>query len=194
MGERPTPDAPQLGKRRPPQAPSSRLHSAQSQLARVRAVGLVTGPDAHTPRTHGRWVAGPGCTPQGRAVGRGRAPNPGRPTPRQETPLPRAPSCLQSAQRELARAPAEGSVTGPRAHIRPTHSLWVAGPGRTSQGRAVGRGRAPQPGRPTSREETPPPGTLVPPPQRPKPAGKSAGCGVGNGSPRPPPPAPTASG
>ena len=31
--ERPTPDAPHPGKRRPPRAPSCRLHSAQSQVA-----------------------------------------------------------------------------------------------------------------------------------------------------------------
>ena len=70
MGERPTPDAPHPGKRCPPGAPSCRPHSAQSQLARARAVGLVTGPQAHTPRTHNGWVVGPGRTPQ-RTGGRG---------------------------------------------------------------------------------------------------------------------------
>ena len=59
MGERPSPDAPHPGKRRPPRAPSYRPHSAQSQLARSRAVGLVTGPRARTPRTHSQWVVGP---------------------------------------------------------------------------------------------------------------------------------------
>ena len=63
-GERPTPDAPHPGKRRPPRAPSCRSHSAQSQLAGARAVGLVTGPHAHIPRTHSQWVVGPGRTPQ----------------------------------------------------------------------------------------------------------------------------------
>ena len=33
----------------PPWAPSCRPHSAQSQLARARSVGLVMGPHAHTP-------------------------------------------------------------------------------------------------------------------------------------------------
>ena len=46
-------------------------------------------------------------------------------------------------------------------------------------------GRAPDPGRPTPRQEVPPLGTLMPPPQRAKPARKSARCGVGGGSPRP---------
>ena len=45
-------------------------------------MGLVAGPHAHTPRTHSLWVAHPGSTPQGRAVGRGRAPNTGRTTPK----------------------------------------------------------------------------------------------------------------
>ena len=60
----------------------------------------------------------------------------------------------------------------------------------------VGGGRAPDPGRPTPRQEAPPPGTLVPPPQRAKPARKSARCGVGDGSPRPysPHPQPVGSG
>ena len=70
VGERPTPDAPRPGDRRPPGAPSCRPHSAQSQHARARAVGLVTGPHAHTPRTHCQWVVGPGSTPQ-RTSGRG---------------------------------------------------------------------------------------------------------------------------
>ena len=48
-GGRPTPDAPHSGRRRPPRAPSCRPHSAQSRLARARAVGLVMGPHARTP-------------------------------------------------------------------------------------------------------------------------------------------------
>ena len=64
MGERPTPDAPHPGKRRPPRAPSGRPHSAQSQHARARAVGWVTGPHTRNPRSHSQWVGGPGRTPQ----------------------------------------------------------------------------------------------------------------------------------
>ena len=64
VGERPIPDAPHPVMRRPPQTPSCRPHSKQRQLARVRAVGLLTGPHARTPRTHGQLVAGPVCTPQ----------------------------------------------------------------------------------------------------------------------------------
>ena len=64
MGERPTPDAPHPGRRRPPRAPSCRPHSAQSQLAGARALGLLTGPRARTPRTRSQWVVGPGRTPE----------------------------------------------------------------------------------------------------------------------------------
>ena len=49
----------------------------------------------------------------------------------------------------------------------------------------MGGGKAPEPGRPTPRQEAPPTGTLVPPPQHAKPAGKSARGGVGDGSSRP---------
>ena len=49
VGERPTLDAPSLRKKQPPRAPSCHLHSAQSQLARARGVGLVTGPHAYPP-------------------------------------------------------------------------------------------------------------------------------------------------
>ena len=70
VGERPSPDAPHPGKRRPPRAPSCRPHSAQSQLARAHAVGFVAGPHASTPRTHSQWVVGPGRTPE-RSRGRG---------------------------------------------------------------------------------------------------------------------------
>ena len=70
----------------------------------------------------------------------------------------------------------------------PTNSHSVAHPCRTPQGRAVGRGRAPNPRRPTHGQEAPPQGTLMPPPQRATPACRSARCGVGDGSPRPQPP------
>ena len=231
MGERPRPDVPHSGKRPPPGAPLCRHHSARSQLARARAVGLVTGPHAHTPRTHSQSVTDPGRTPQGRAVGRGRAPNPRRPTPRQEVPpagalvsppqrarpgrknircgvgdgspcpnpphpqpvgsapgphaprtggraresaQPRTPHAQARsnplgalvlphiAQSQLGRARAVGLVAGYHAHTPCTHSQWVAGPGRTPEGWAVRLGRAPNRGRPTTRQETPPPPPRAP--------------------------------
>ena len=152
---------------------------------------FLPGPRVHSPGTQCQWVAGPGRTPQGWAVGQGRLSHRGTPTPRQETPPPRVLSRrLHSAQSQLAKARAVGSVTGPHAQTSRTHRQWVAGPGRTPQARAVGRGRAPKPRRPTPRREAPPPGALVPPPQRAKSARKSARCGVGDSSPRPNPPHP----
>ena len=64
-GECPTPDTPPpQAQGAPPEAPSCRPHSAQSQLARACAVGLVTGPEAHTPHIHGKLAAGPSLRPQ----------------------------------------------------------------------------------------------------------------------------------
>ena len=83
VGERSSPDAPHPGKRRRPRATSCRPHSAQNQLARARAVGLVTGPHARGPRTHSQWVVGPGRTPE-RTRGQGRE------SARPWTPLPKA--------------------------------------------------------------------------------------------------------
>ena len=87
----PTLASPNQARSGSPPAPSCPANSAQSQLARAGAVGLVTGPHARPSRWHSEWVLGPGRTPQGWAVGRGRAPNPGRPSPRQEAPPPRRP-------------------------------------------------------------------------------------------------------
>ena len=70
IGERPTRDAPHPGKRRPPRAPTCCPHSAQSLLARARAVGLVTGPHTRTPSTLSQWVVGPGRKPE-RTSGQG---------------------------------------------------------------------------------------------------------------------------
>ena len=67
MGERPSPDTHTQARGAPPQAPSSHPHSAQSQHARARAVGLVTGRQARSPRTHSQWVGGPGRTHETRS-------------------------------------------------------------------------------------------------------------------------------
>ena len=165
------------------------------QHARALTVGLVTGPHARSPRTHSQWVVGPGSPPRGRAVGDERVPDPGRPTPRQEVPPPGAlvppPQRAKPARKSARCGVGDGS---PRPHPPRTHSQWVVGPGSPPRVRAAGGGGAPDPGRPTPRQEAPPPGTLMPLPQRAKPARKSARCGVADGSPRPHPPAPTASG
>ena len=140
MGERPTPDAPDPGRRRPPRSPSCRPHSAHSQHARVSAVGLVTGPHARTPRTHSQWVVGSGRTPKRtRGLGSGEHPTPDAPHAGKRRP-PRAPSCRpHSAQSQLARARAVGLVTGPHARTPRSKSQWVVGPGRAPE-RTGGRG------------------------------------------------------
>ena len=258
MGERPTPDAPHPGKRRPRRARSCRPHSGQSQHARVRAVGLVTGHHVCDHRTHSQWVVGPGRAPartygcwwgsarprtphtqaegalpgtlmlppqrakpackrarcgvgdgsprphfpHPRPVGTGPQPQarkdewsgvgerPSRDAPHQgKRRPPRATSCRpHSAQSQLVRARAAGLVTGPHARTPSTYSQWVVGSAARPNRREVGGGRAPDPGRPTPRQEVPSPGALMPPPQRAKLARQSARCGVCDGSPRPHPP------
>ena len=195
MGERPTPDAPHPGRRRPPRAPSCRPHSAQSQLARARAVALVRGPRAR-------------ITPHPQPAGSGprqpaqRAGSRGWESARARTPHtqaggapPRAPSCRPpSVQSQLERARAFGLVTGPHARTPPHPQPVDTGPRQPAQ-RASSRGwESARPRTPHTQARGAPPGTLMPPPQRAKPARKSACCGSGDGSPRPHPPAPTASG
>ena len=89
----------------PPWAPSCRPHSAQSRLARMCAVGLVTSPTP-TPCVQGKQAVGPGSTPQGRAIGGGRVPDPGYPLCRREAPasgVPRAaPTARKASSQERA--------------------------------------------------------------------------------------------
>ena len=109
VGERPTPDAPHPGKRRPPRAPSCRPHSAQRQLARARAVGLVTGPHASTPRTHSQWVVGPGRTPE-RTRGQGwQSARPRTPHTQARGALPRPPCAAPTARKASSQ---EGALWG----------------------------------------------------------------------------------
>ena len=156
VGERPTPDAPYPGKRRPPRGPWCCPHSAQSQLARARAVGLVTGLHASTPRTHSQWVFRP--RPHARKdewSGVGERPTPDAPYPGKRRP-PWAPTCRpHSGQSQLARARAVSWVTGPHARTPCTHSQWVVSPGRTPQGTG-GRGWESAQSR-TPRQDAPPP-------------------------------------
>ena len=164
----------------PPWAPSCRPHSGQSQLARARAVGLETGSHTHTPCTHSQWVAGPGRTPEGRAVGRGRAPNPGPPTPRREAPPPRAPSCRpHSAHSQLTKAgmPAGGRATPSKARGRRDRAT----PPRAKEAEhGTGAGNA---------EGREPPGTALPAPctgnalgARARPTRRGGGCVRGSTS------------
>ena len=69
----------------------------------------------------------------------------------------------------------------------PCEAKKCSGPRPPDQGRAVGGGRVPNPGRPSRRQETPPPGALLPPPGRATPPRKSVRCDIGDGPSRPHP-------
>ena len=153
---------------------------------------LLHDPLLHRPRTAGpprphtaptaSGKRAPAARPRGRVVGGGRAPDPGRPTPRQEAPPPG--TLMPPPQR--ARARAVGLVTGPHARSPRSHSQWVVGPGRTPE-RTRGRGwESARPQTPHTQARGAPPGH----PHAAPTARKSARCGVGDGSPRPHPPHP----
>ena len=146
-------------------------------------MGSVTGPHARTPQTRSQWVVGPGRTPQ-RMNDRGwesaqpRTPHtqargvpPGRPHP--------APTARKASWQERSVWGCDGS---PRPH--PPHPQPLASgprPHAPKEGRS-GVGERPTPELPHPGKGRPPPGVLVPPPQRAKRARRSARCGVGDGS------------
>ena len=145
VGERPTPDAPHAGSRRPPRAPSCSPHSAQSQLARARAVGLVTGPRARAPRGHSQWVVCPGRIPE-RTSGRG-----------WESARPRAPRT--QARGAPPRAPSCRPYSAPSQHARPARKSARGGVGDqpTPPHPTPSGARSPKPGRGKRDRAAPPP-------------------------------------
>ena len=166
------------------------------------------GPSSHKV-AHAVGKAGPHArTPHPQPMGsrpRPHAPRTGHrreDSARPRTPLTEArgashlsPLCRpHSAQSQLARAHAVGSVMGSHAGILRAHGKRAAGPHHLHQGRTVGGGRVPNPRHPAARHEASLPGALVPLPQRAKTARKSVRCGVGHGSPRPNPPRPLKTG
>ena len=165
----------------------------RAQPARKSArCGVGDGsPRPHPPH---RQPVGSGPRPHARKdkwSGLGERPSPDARHPGRRRP-PRAPSCRpHSAQGKLAIARTVGLVTGPHARTPRIHSQWVVGPGRTHERTSGRRWESASPWTPhTQARGDPPPGTPMPPPQRGKPAPKSARCGVGDGSPRPHPPHP----
>ena len=161
-GRAPDPGRPTAGQEAPP--PGTLIPPPQH--ARARAVGSVTGAHARTTR-HPQPVGSGPRQPAQRAGSRGwesarplDAPHPGKRRP------PRAPYAAPTARKAGSQ---ERSLWGWRQVPTPAphrkHSQWVVGPGSPPRGRAVGGGRAPDPGRPTPRQQAPPPGTLMPPPQ-----------------------------
>ena len=140
----------------PPRPQGALCHpdSAQCQLARACAQGLVTGLHTHIlrPQGNGQWAALD--APQGWVVGGERVLNPGHPSLSNEPTAPPAPLCRpHSAQSQLTRPCAVGFMTGPHARTTRAHRKRAAGPGPLSQ--TWGRG-VPNPGHPSQRHEAPP--------------------------------------
>ena len=133
-------------------------------------MGLVTDPHAHTSRTHSQWVAGPGRTPQGRAVGRERAPNPGCPTRRQEAPPPRAPSCRSTSRKASSQEHALWVGGEPLHPHHPHPQLVGSGPRRHAPRTGDRVLESAQPQTPRMQARGAPTGALVLPKQRAKPA------------------------
>ena len=157
VGERPSPDAPHQGKRRPARAPSCRPHSAQSLLPEARVVGLVTGPHARTPRTHTEARGAPPGHPHAAPTAR------------------KSPHCGVGDGSPRPHPPHPQPVgSGAHTHAR-AHSTWPA---------RGGRGSAPPQTPLTTADGIPPGDALLPPPRRATPARKSARRGAGAGSPR----------
>ena len=151
-------------------------------------MGLETGRQARTPRTHSQWVVGPGRTPE---QTRGRGWESAR--PRTSHTQARGASHGHPHAAPTAHKGARFGVgDGSPARTPRTHSQWVVGPGRTPE-RTRGRGwESARPRTPHTQAGGAPP----PAPSSRSTARKSARCGVGDGSPgpRPPHPQPVGSG
>ena len=188
--------SPVLG--RPPRAPCSHTVKPERQPAgwgkAPTATGKRTGaPRATRPDEARRTNAGPRGTPERHAAGHNHGTKTGAKP--QRPPGAANQKSAHNTIRTTAQEKVPRTAGPPSPHKAPTASGKRA-PAARPKGRVVGGGRAPVPGRPTPRQEAPPMGTLMPPPQRAKPARKSAPCGVGDRSPRPhfPHPQPVGSG
>ena len=181
MGEGPTPDDPHAGKRRPspgalvpppqrakPACKSTRCGvgdgSPRPQPPQPPPVG--SGPRPHAPRTGGR--AGESAQP--------RTPH----TQARDAPPPEH-ACAAPQGANPARKSARRGVGDAFPRPEPPQPPPVGSGPRPHAPRTGGQAReSAQPWQ----EAPPPPGILVPPPQRAKPARKNARCGVGDESPR----------
>ena len=139
----------------------------------------------HTHRTH---PTNPGNPPSsGRAVGRGTASDPRRPSQWWKEPPPGTPfRHPHSEQRRPARAHAVGPVLGPHARTDRARDTRVAEPWLPApEDGQPGEGQRLTPGAPHNDGRHPPGDALPPPPQRATLARKGARCGAGAGSTRP---------
>ena len=161
-----------------PQQPPGAAKTGSAHDTRRTAAGDKVPRTAGPPRPHTAPKASgkraPAARPKGRVVGGGRAPDPGRPTPRQEAAPPGHPHVAP----QRARARAVWLETGPQARSPRTHSQWVVGPGRTPE-QTRGRGwESARPRTPHTRARGDPPGY----PHAAPTARRGAPCGVGDGS------------
>ena len=156
------------------------------------ATGKLTGaPRATGPDEERRTNAVPRGTPERHAAGHNHGTRTGA---KRQRPLGAAnPRSAHNTRRTAARDKVPRTAGPLRPHTAPTASGKGA-PAARPKGRVVRGWRGPNPGRPTPRQEAPPPGALVPPPRRAKTARRSARCGVGDRSLCRHTPAPTASG
>ena len=166
-------------------APPGRPRAAPT----ARAVGLVMGPHARTPPYPQPVCSGP-RQPAQRAGRRGsESAQPRTPHTQARGAPPGHPHAAPTARKSARCGVGDGS---PRLHPPNTHSQWVVVPGSPPRGGADGGGRAPDPGRPTARQEAPPPGTLMPPPQHAE--ARAVGLVTGPHARNPPHPQPVGSG
>ena len=172
----------------PPRVTARHPRGAQHPTWHARQCGSTGSPHPHT-RAHSRWAADPDHALQGRAAGRGRAPNLRRPSQRREAAPPGTPSRhCHSLQCQLARAHAVGLVLGfqPRTTqangtMRVTHASTTAPtasnqrtPAAHPKGGQRGEGERPTQGAAHKDARQPPGEALPPPPQRATPARESA--------------------
>ena len=186
-GGAPDPKRPSQRRTAPPSwTPFRHPHSAQSQLARARAVGLVTGPHARTPPHPQPVGSGPRQDTQ-RAGSRGwESARPWTPHTQAGGAPPRHPHAAPTARKSARCGVSDGLHSCTPPHPQPVGS----GPRQPAQRARSRRWESARPWTPHTQAGGSPPGALVPPPQRAKAARKSARCGVGDGSPRPQPPHP----
>ena len=146
-------------------------------------MGLMMGPHAHTTRARETRATGPGCPPQGRAAGRGRAPDTRRPSQQRDVPLPRRhPPASPEAHNTLRDTPAKGTVPDPHTRT-PAPTIGQRTPAARPEDRQPGEDEPRTPDAPQNVARHPPQGDALPPlRQRKMPASKSARCGASAGS------------
>ena len=152
---------------RPPRAPRSHPVKPGATAPGVGEGTTATGKPTGAPRATGpdeerRTNPGPRGTPDRHAArhnhGRRTGAKPQRP------PGALNPGSAHNTRRTAARDKVPRTAGPPRPHTAPMASGKRALSPRP-KGRVVGGGRAPDPGHPTPRQEAPPPGPLMRPPQ-----------------------------